>query len=65
VRRQLGLPAEQVPSNIGSYGNTTAGTILILYHVLRACTVIDTGSLVCFTAFSAGAHHGAVLYEEA
>jgi 3-oxoacyl-[acyl-carrier-protein] synthase III len=54
-----------VPSNIGSYGNTTAGTILILYHVLRACTVIATGSLVCFTAFSAGAHHGAVLYEEA
>jgi 3-oxoacyl-[acyl-carrier-protein] synthase-3 len=64
VRKQLGLPAEKVPSNIASYGNTTAATIPILYHELRCRGAVDTGTLVCFTAFGAGAHYGAVLYEE-
>ncbi len=64
VRRQLGAGPEQVPSNIGRYGNTTAGTLPILYHEMRAAGRVTSGSLVCFTAFGAGAHYGASLYRE-
>jgi 3-oxoacyl-[acyl-carrier-protein] synthase-3 len=64
VRKQLGLPAEKVPSNIARYGNTTAGTLPILFHELRQEGRIVPGALVCFTAFGAGAHWGAVLYRE-
>jgi 3-oxoacyl-[acyl-carrier-protein] synthase-3 len=65
VRRQLGLSAEKAPSNIASYGNTTAATLPILYHELRSRGEVEEGALVCFTAFGAGAHYGAILYEEA
>jgi 3-oxoacyl-[acyl-carrier-protein] synthase-3 len=64
VRRQLGLPPERVPSNIGSWGNTTAATLPILYHELRTAGRVQPGMLVCFTAFGAGAHWGALLYRE-
>jgi len=62
VRKGAGLTAEQVPSNIGRYGNTTAATLPILYHEQRSS--IAPGALVAFTAFGAGAHWGAVLYRE-
>ena len=64
VRKQLGLGPEQVPSNIARYGNTTAATLPILYHEMRKAGTASPGSLVCFTAFGAGAHYGAVVYEE-
>lgn len=64
VRRRLGLGSEKVPSNIGSYGNTTAATLPILYHELRSEGRIQPGTVVCFAAFGAGAHYGAVLYRE-
>lgn len=64
VRKQLAMPAEKVPSNIARYGNTTAGTLPILYHELRAEGRITPGTVVCFTSFGAGAHYGAVLYRE-
>ncbi len=64
VRRQLGLDADKVPSNIARYGNTTAGTLPILFHELRQSGRVRPGSLICFTAFGAGAHWGAVLYRE-
>lgn len=64
VRRQLGLPTEKVPSNIAQYGNTTAGTLPILFHELRTSGRVTSGTLVCFAAFGAGAHWGAVLYRE-
>ncbi len=64
VRRQMGLTAEKIPSNIGSYGNTTAGTVPILFHELRSAGRVTPGSLVCFAAFGAGAHYGAALYRE-
>lgn len=62
VRKQIGMGPEKVPSNIGSHGNTTAGTLPILYHELRDAGRITPGSLVCFAAFGAGAHYGAALY---
>lgn len=64
VRKQLDLPPEKVPSNIGSYGNTTAATLPILFHEQRAARRVPSGTLVCFVAFGAGAHYGAVLYRE-
>ena len=64
VRRQLGLAPEKVPSNIASYGNTTSATLPILYHELKATGRVGPGDLVCFTAFGAGSHWGALLYRE-
>lgn len=64
VRKQFGMGPEKVPSNIGAYGNTTAGTLPILYHELRAAGRVGPGTLVCFAAFGAGAHYGAALYRE-
>jgi 3-oxoacyl-[acyl-carrier-protein] synthase-3 len=64
MRRQLGVGAEKVPSNIGGYGNTTAATLPILYHELRQAGRVGPGRLVCFAAFGAGAHYGAALYRE-
>lgn len=62
VRKRLGVGESVVPSNIAHWGNTTSGGLPILYHELRESGRIVTGSLVCFTAFGAGAHWGAVLY---
>lgn len=64
VRRQLGVDESVVPSNIARWGNTTAGTLPILYHELRTGGRTPPGTLVCFTAFGAGAHWGALLYRE-
>ncbi|HVE71082.1 MAG TPA: beta-ketoacyl-ACP synthase III [Thermoanaerobaculia bacterium] len=62
VAKQLGLPKEKVPHNIDRYGNTTAGTLPILFHEMREAGRIVPGSLICFTALGAGLHWGAALY---
>ncbi|HEX2061389.1 MAG TPA: beta-ketoacyl-ACP synthase III [Thermoanaerobaculia bacterium] len=62
VARQLGLPPEKVPHNIERYGNTTAGTLPILFHECVQDGRIKPGMLVCFTALGAGLHWGAALY---
>ncbi|MFP5246692.1 MAG: 3-oxoacyl-ACP synthase III family protein [Thermoanaerobaculia bacterium] len=62
VAKQLGLPPEKVPHNIERYGNTTAGTLPILYHECVQDGRIKPGSLVCFTALGSGLHWGAALY---
>lgn len=64
VRKQFGVGSEKVPSNIAGYGNTTAGTLPILYHELRQAGRVQPGTVVCFAAFGAGAHYGASLYRE-
>lgn len=64
VRSRLGVDETVVPSNIDRWGNTTAGTLPILFHELRAGGRIGPGSLVAFTSFGAGAHWGAILYRE-
>ncbi len=40
------------------------GTLPILFHEMRQEGRVGPGALVCFTAFGAGAHWGAVLYRE-
>ncbi len=62
VRRQLDVDDHLVPSNIAHWGNTTSGTLPILFHELKHSGRITPGALVCFTAFGAGAHWGAMLY---
>ncbi len=64
VRKALGLRTDQVPVNLDRYGNTTAGTLPILYHELRHAGRVPAGGLVCFVTFGAGAHWGAGLYRE-
>lgn len=64
VRKQFDMEPEKVPSNIGAYGNTTAATLPILYHEMRTAGRVGPGTVVCFAAFGAGAHYGAVLYRE-
>jgi 3-oxoacyl-[acyl-carrier-protein] synthase III len=64
VRRQLGVDESLVPSNIARWGNTTAATLPILFHELRTDGRVGPGALVCFTAFGAGAHWGALLYRQ-
>lgn len=64
VRKQFGMGPEKVPSNIAAYGNTTAGTLPILYHELRSAGRLGSGTVVCFAAFGAGAHYGAAIYRE-
>jgi 3-oxoacyl-[acyl-carrier-protein] synthase-3 len=62
VAKQLGLPPEKVPHNIERYGNTTAGTLPILFHECLADGRIQPGMLVCFSALGSGLHWGAALY---
>ncbi len=62
VARQLGLPPEKVPHNIERYGNTTAGTLPILFHECVTDGRVKPGMLVCFTALGSGLHWGAALY---
>ena len=62
VTKQLGLPPAKVPHNIERYGNTTAGTLPILFHECLSDGRIKPGMLVCFTALGSGLHWGAALY---
>ncbi len=62
VGKALGFPAAKVPHNIERYGNTTAGTLPILYHECVADGRIRPGMLLCFTALGSGLHWGAALY---
>lgn len=62
VAKQLGFKPDKVPHNIERYGNTTAGTLPILYHECVSDGRIRPGMLVCFTALGSGLHWGAALY---
>ena len=62
VAKQLGLPPEKVPHNIERYGNTTAGTLPILFHECVEQGLVKPGMLICFTALGSGLHWGAALY---
>ena len=61
VRDALKLDASKVPSNIARYGNTSGGTIPILYDEMRREGRIQPGQLVCFLALGAGLNWGAAL----
>jgi 3-oxoacyl-[acyl-carrier-protein] synthase-3 len=62
VTKNLGMDPAKVPHNIERYGNTTAGTLPILYHECVADGRVKPGQLICFTALGSGLHWGAALY---
>lgn len=62
VAKALALPPERVPHNIEKYGNTTAGTLPILYHECLEQGLVKPGMLVAFTALGSGLHWGTALY---
>ena len=62
IAKQLSMPPEKVPHNIERYGNTTAGTLPILFHECLENGTIKPGMLICFTALGSGLHWGAALY---
>lgn len=62
VRKRLDMEADRVPQNLDRYGNTTAGTLPILYHELVTGGRIRSGTTTLFVAFGAGAHWGAALH---
>jgi 3-oxoacyl-[acyl-carrier-protein] synthase-3 len=62
VAKNLELPPDKVPHNIERYGNTTAGTLPILYHECVSTGLIRPGMLIGFTALGSGLHWGAALY---
>lgn len=64
VGRRLEIDPEKVPMNLDRYGNTTAATIPLLFHESRQEGLVPSGSLIAFTAFGAGAHWGAIAYQQ-
>lgn len=62
VSRSLGIAADRVPKNLNRYGNTTAASLPLLYDEMRRSGRVQSGDLICFVAFGAGAHWGAGLY---
>lgn len=64
LRQALALDDVVVPSNISRYGNTTAATLPILFDEQRRDGRVGPGDEVCFTAFGAGSHWGALLYRQ-
>jgi 3-oxoacyl-[acyl-carrier-protein] synthase III len=61
VARTLGVPAPRFFSNIGRYGNTSSASLLIAASEWWGGASLETGDWVCFSAFGAGFHWGALL----
>ena len=59
VAKSVGVPAERFYSNIGRFGNTSSASMLIA----AAECWMDARS-ICFAAFGAGFHWGALLAVE-
>jgi 3-oxoacyl-[acyl-carrier-protein] synthase-3 len=62
VAQALEVPAERFYSNIARYGNTSSASMLIA-AAEWAERGWPPGAPVCFTAFGAGFHWGALLAE--
>jgi 3-oxoacyl-[acyl-carrier-protein] synthase-3 len=63
VARALDVPADRFLSNIELRGNTSSASMLIAAAEYFAAHELDAGARVCFTAFGAGFHWGALLAE--
>src|SRR5262249_34605105 len=60
-QKALGLPDEKVPHTIQKYGNTTAGTLPLLWDECVRAGRLRPGDLVLLVAFGAGMNWGATL----
>jgi hypothetical protein len=61
VARALDVPASRFYANIGRYGNTSSASMLIAAAEWREIAQPRPGDTVCFAAFGAGFHWGALL----
>jgi 3-oxoacyl-[acyl-carrier-protein] synthase-3 len=61
VARALDVPAGRFYSNIRRYGNTSSASMLIAAAEWRESVQPQSGDTVCFAAFGAGFHWGALL----
>lgn len=61
VAKTLGVPSDRFFSNIRKYGNTSSASMLIAASEWSEKAVIEGGEYVCFGAFGAGFHWGALL----
>jgi 3-oxoacyl-[acyl-carrier-protein] synthase-3 len=61
VAKAVGAPPERFYSNIRLYGNTSSASMLIAAAEWAGATALRPGASVCFAAFGAGFHWGALL----
>jgi 3-oxoacyl-[acyl-carrier-protein] synthase-3 len=61
VARALEAPPARFYSNISRYGNTSSASMLIAASEWRESAQLESGQTVCFAAFGAGFHWGALL----
>ncbi len=61
VARAIDAPSERFYSNIRRYGNTSSASMLIAASEWQETAALNPGDNVCFAAFGAGFHWGAVL----
>jgi len=61
VARAVGAPTGRFYSNIRRYGNTSSASMLIAAAEWATQARLDPGAFVCFAAFGAGFHWGALL----
>ncbi len=65
VAQILNVPPERFPSNIHRYGNTSSASLLIAAAEWIETAHLNSGDPVCFAAFGAGFHWGALLARKA
>lgn len=63
VARSLGVPEDRFFSNIAQRGNTSSASMLIAAAEYFDANRVPAGARVCFAAFGAGFHWGALLAE--
>jgi 3-oxoacyl-[acyl-carrier-protein] synthase III len=61
VARGVGVTPDRFYSNIQRYGNTSSASILIAASEWSETARLQAGDTICFAAFGAGFHWGAVL----
>jgi 3-oxoacyl-[acyl-carrier-protein] synthase-3 len=61
VARALQVPGDRFYSNIRKYGNTSSASMLIAASEWYETAALSPGDQICFAAFGAGFHWGAVL----
>jgi len=61
VAKSLGVPASRFFSNIQRYGNTSSASLLIAASQWSEQAALNNEDSVCFAAFGAGFHWGALL----
>jgi len=64
VAKAVGAPASRFFSNIQKYGNTSSASMLIAAAEWHQTAKPDPGAKICFAAFGAGFHYGALLTQK-